>query len=190
MYDYMLYEMASVVSKKCGIRLDDAFNALMGYWQDKIACPWNVDDILAAARRAGKPIIRTDAIELLKQVFDQYDPELGITQQTLDVALENYHLRFDSLSLDTCAEVHGVFKVWRDHPPIARHFGRFPDKVSGNLLEALAFAQGLSQGAPDEAVFVGCAFPESSQKTEPWLVVLFENEQCSITEGVNHVRMD
>jgi hypothetical protein len=47
---------------------------------------------------------------------------------------------------------------------------------------------------------VGCELPESSRETQPWLTVLFANEQFNITEsemlsdnhtqGVTHVRMD
>jgi hypothetical protein len=190
MYDHMLYEMAKAVSEKCGIRMDDAFNALIGYWQDKIACPWDIDDMLDAARRAGKPITRADALELLKRVFDKYDPELGITWLTLDVALDDYHLRFDSLPLDAYPGVYGVFKVWREHQPVAHQFGLFQDKENGNLPEALAFSKTLAQEAPGAAVFVGCELPESSREAQPWLTVLFENEQFSITQGVTHVRMD
>ncbi len=190
MYDHMLYKMAEAVSEKCGIRLDDAFNALIGYWQDKIACIWDLDEMLEAALRAGKPITCADAVELLKRVFDQYDPELGITWLTLDVALDDYCLRFESLPVDAYPEVHGVFKVWRKHQPVAHQFGLFPDKADGNLPEALAFAKTLAQEAPGVAVFVGCELPESSREAQPWLNILFENEQFKITQGVNHVRMD
>jgi hypothetical protein len=98
MHDYMLDEMAEAVSKKCGIRLDDAFNALIDYWQDKIACIWDVDEMLEAARRAGKPITRADAVELLKQVFDKYGPKLEITW-LMDTALDDYCLRFENLPM-------------------------------------------------------------------------------------------
>jgi hypothetical protein len=187
MYDHILYEMAEAVSQKCNIRIDDAFNVLIHYWQDKIACIWVVDEMLEAALRAGKPITRADAVELLKQVFDKYDPELGITRLTLDVALDDYCLRFDSLSVDAHSEMQGVFKIWREAGPVAHQFGLFPDKVNGNLPEALAFAQTLAQEAPGVAVFVGCEFPESSREAQPWLNILFENEQVNITQGVNHV---
>lgn len=191
MHDYMLDEMAEAVSKKCGIRLDDAFNALIGYWQDKIACTWDVDEMLEAAGRAGKPITRADAVELLKRVFDQYDPELGITWLTLDVALDDYCLHFESLPVDAYPEVHGVFKVWREGGPVAHQFGLFLDKENGNLPEALAFAQTLAREAPGAAVFVGCELLEGSHReAQPWLNILFENEQFKITQGVNHVRMD
>ena len=188
MYDDRLYEMAKAVSEKCDIRIDDAMNALIGYWQDKIACPWDVDDMLEAARRAGKPITRADALELLKEVFDQYDPELGITRLTLGVALEDYTVRFDSLPVDAHRDVHGVFKVWSKHQPAEHAFGLFPDRVNGNLPEALAFAKRLAQQAPGTAVFVGCELPESSAEALPWLMVLFENQQIRIIpQGATHV---
>ncbi len=191
MYDHILYEMAKAVSEKCGARMDDVFNALIGYWQDKIACPWDVDEMLEAAQRAGKPITRADAIELLKQVFDKYDPEQGITWLTLDVALDDYRLCFEGLAMDTHRDVQGVFKVWRERQPIAHQFGIFPDKADENLPEALAFAKTLAQEAPGVAVFVGCELPEDSHReAQPWLSVLFVNEEFSITQGDTHVRMD
>lgn len=191
MYDQILYEMAEAVSQKCNIRLDDAFNTLIGYWQDKIACCWDVDEMLASARRAGKPITRTEAVELLKQVFDQYNPELGITWLTLDVALDDYCLRFENLPVETYPEVQGVFQVWREGKPVARQFGLFPDKVNGNLPEALAFAQTLAHASPGMTIFVGCALLESSRReAQPWLNVLFANEGFKITQGATHVRMD
>ena len=42
---------------------------------------------------------------------------------------------------DQYNEVHGVFKVWRKGNLIAHQFGMFPDKMDGNLPEALAFAK-------------------------------------------------
>jgi len=65
MYDHMLLEMAETLSQRCGVRLDDAMNALLAYWQDKIAHVWQVEDMFESALQAGKPITRADAAELL-----------------------------------------------------------------------------------------------------------------------------
>lgn len=192
MYDFMLLEMAEAISIKCGTRIDDAMNALIGYWQDKIAHVWQVGDMLETARRAGKPITRTDAIELLKSVFDNHDSSLGITWQTLDVALEDYHLEFASLPAEKYGEVHGVFNVWREHNPVAHQFGVFPNKVDGYFLTALEFAQALAREHSGQTVFVGCE-SSAGEDAKPWLILQQEeNETISITESevLNHVRMD
>ena len=182
MYDYMLLEMAEAISAKCGARIDDAMNALIGYWQDKIADVWNADNVLEAARRIGKPITRTEAVELLKVIFDNHDSELGITWMILDVALEDYHLDFASLPAEKYGEVHGVFKVWRERDPFAHQFGLFPNRVNGNLPDALELARALATEKADSTVFVGCE-SSSGAETERWLVVKYENEQITISES-------
>lgn len=189
MYNYMLTEMAETIAKKCNVCVADALNALTGYWQDKIAHVWQVDNMLEAARRVGKPIIRAEAIELLKCVFDGHDSELGITWLTLDVALEEYRLDFASLPAEKYSEIHGVFKVWREHDPIAHQFGVFPNRVDGNFPAALDFARTLVREHSGQTVLLGC---ESSvrENTQPWLIIQQEeNQTISIQESEeqNHV---
>lgn len=192
MYDYMILEMASAISKKCNVRVDDAMNVLIDYWQDKIAHVWQAEDMLEAAERIGKPLLRTEAIELLKSIFDGHDSALGITWQTLEVALEDYHRDFASLSPEKYGEIHGVFKVWREHNPIAHQFGLFPDRVDGNFPAALDFARALVRESSVQRVLLACE-SSADEETSPWLIIqLQENGTISITEseGLNHVRMD
>jgi hypothetical protein len=171
MYDYMLYEMADAVARKCNTRIDDAMNALIGYWQDKIAHVWQVEDMLEAARRAGKPILRADAVELLKVIFDNHDSDLGIAWKTLDKVLEDYRLDFGSLPAEKYEQVHGVFMVWRGNHPYAHTFGILPKNVDGNLPNALEFAKTLAQDNRDIDVFVGCK-PNLEDKPQPWLTII------------------
>jgi hypothetical protein len=189
MYNYMLLEMAEAISAKCGARSEDAMRAkqlfhqaLIDYWQDKIAHVWQVDDMFETARRAGKPITHADAIELLKNVFDSHDSDIGITWMTLDAALEDYQLDFANLPAENCSQVHGVFKVWREHDPIAHQFGILPKQVAGNLPAALDFARSLAQEKPGLAVFIGCE-ANNGMEAKPWLIIQSDNDQITIKES-------
>ena len=108
MYDYMLEEMADAVSQQLHVENAAVLRILAAYWQDKIAHVWSVDDMLETARKAGKPITRKDAIELLMQVFDGHDSSIGINWTCLEVEVETYHLNFASLPAETYGEVHGA----------------------------------------------------------------------------------
>jgi hypothetical protein len=107
MYDYILEEMADAISKELRVDNADVLNILGRYWKDKIAHVWQVEDVFESARRAGKPITREDAVEVLQEVFDHLDSDLGITWMTLDIALEDYKIDFRSLPLDHHPNVHG-----------------------------------------------------------------------------------
>jgi hypothetical protein len=185
MYDYMLLEMAQVVSTSCGTRLDDTMNALTGYWHDKIAHVWQVTDMLEAARRVGLPITRDDAADLLKNIFDHHDSSQGITWAVLEAELADYHLDFASLPPEKYADVYGVFLVWREHDPIAHHlpgksFGFSAHTTDGNLPAALQFAKKMAQDNPGMAVFLGCA-PGLKADPTPWLTLLQQESELSIT---------
>ena len=178
MYDHMLLEMAEILSQRCGVPVDHAMNALIHYWQDKIAHVWQVEDVLESALQAGQPITRTDAIELLKQVFDGHDSSLGISWTTIECALEDYHLDFARLSEAQYADVCGVFQVWRRGNPVSHQFGLAPKDVERNLPDALVFARQLALDHPDDTVCLGCG-----QNTTPWLFVRWLDGQVSITES-------
>jgi hypothetical protein len=174
MYDYMLEEMADAISKELRVDNADVLSILGRYWKDKIAHVWQVEDVFVSARRAGKPITREDAVEVLHEVFDNLDSDLGITWMTLDVALEGYQIDFCSLPVDQHRNVHGVFRVWRRGDLNARQFGVVPNKVNGNLPEALAFAKELAKKNPGLPVFVACE-PDSKSGAEPWLAVTLKD---------------
>lgn len=178
MYDHMLLEMAETLSQRCGVRVDDAMNALITYWQDKIAHVWQVEDVFESALQAGKPITRADAVELLKQIFDGHDSSLGITWTTIECALDDYHLDFARLGEAQYADVVGVFQVWQRGNPICHQFGLAPNDVQHNLPEALAFARQLALEHPDDTVCLGCG-----QNPTPWLLIHWLDGQVSITES-------
>lgn len=174
MYDYFLEEMADAIAKELHVDTNDVLGILKRYWQDKIAHVWQVEDVLESARRAEKPITQADAQAILHQVFDHLDSDMGITWTTLDVALEDYCLDFNTLTPETRKQVVGVFNVWRQFDAISHQFGLFPNQAEGNLPEALAFAEKLSQDVPGVPVFVGVE-RYASEETEAWLTVRFES---------------
>lgn len=178
MYDHMLLEMAETLSQRCNVRVDDAMNALITYWQDKIAHVWQVEDVLESAVQAGKPITRADAVELLKQVFDGHDSSLGITWTTIECALDDYRLDFARLGEVQSADVVGVFTVWRKEHPVRHQFGLAPNDIQRNLPEALAFARQLALEHPDDTICLACG-PDAT----PWLLVRWLDGQVSITES-------
>jgi hypothetical protein len=192
MYDYLLEEMASAISQQLHVENATVLRILADYWRDKIAHVWQADDMLEAARKAGKPITRADAADLIHNVFDMHDSSIGINWTCLDVEIEDYRLNFASLPAETYGEIHGVFKVWREHNPIAHQFGIFPNRVDGNFPVALDFAKALAQEHSGQAVLLSCE-SSAGEETMPWLIVQQEeNETISITESevINHVRLD
>lgn len=192
MYDYMLEEMADAISKDLHVDNAEALRVLAAYWRDKIAHVWQVDDMLETARRIGKPITRADAAGLLHNVFKDHDSDIGINWVCLILEIEGYHLNFARLPEAIYAQIHGVFKVWREHDSVAHQFGFFPNKVDGNFIPALEFARALAREQAGKAVLLGCE-SSAGRDTKTWLVIeQQENGNLSITESevLNHVSMD
>ena len=182
MYDYILEEMADTIAKELHVDNNHVLSVLSRYWQDKIAHIWQVDDMLEAARRAGKPITRADAVELLYNVFYHHDSSLGISWTSLDVALEDYHFDLKTLPESTYNEVHGIFKVWRKENPIAHQFGMDPHKLDGNLPDALALAKSMANETACVPVFIGCE-TDSDEDPAPWLTItVYKGESEPIIE--------
>lgn len=180
MYDYMLEEMAEAIAREFRLDNNDVLSILNRYWQDKIAHVWQVEDVLEAAHRAEKPITREDALTILQQVFHGLDSELGITWLTVDVALEEYSLDFNTLTPEAYSQVAGVFEVWRKYDAVSVQFGLFPNQVDGNLPEALDFARQLARKVPGVPVHLGCE-RYASEETEPWLTILLKDGQTEPT---------
>jgi hypothetical protein len=174
MYEYILEEMADAISKELRVDNAEVLSILGRYWQDRIAHVWQVDDVFESARRAGKPITREDATEVLQEVFDHLDSDLGITWMTLDIALEDYKIDLRSLPVDQHCNVHGVFKVWCQGDPSFHQFGTYPQKADGNLPAALAFAKELAQKNLGVLVFVGCE-PCHHGEAELWLTITLKD---------------
>ncbi len=184
MYDYILEEMADVISQELHVDNAQVLYVLGRYWYDKIAHVWQAQDVLECARRDGKPITERGAVEVLYDVFEHLDSEFGITWTSLQTELEDYRLDFEKLSRDEWREVQGVFKVWREGDSAGVQYGSFPDEVKGNLTRALKSAQGLAMGLRDMPVYVGCV-RQSDDKAQPWLTVLAKAGEAEpfITEG-------
>jgi len=180
MNDHVIEEMADAISTELHIPNEDVLCILHRYWQDKIAPLWQVGDLLDTALNMGKPITKEDAIEVLKDLFEGHDPELGITWITLEVALQEYHLNFNQLPEDRYPEVQGVFKVWRKGNLIAHQVGLFPDHIYGNLPKALALAKSLADETPNVPILIGCE-ARHSDEVESWLSVVRE-EDCIYVE--------
>ena len=96
--------------------------------------------------------------------------------------MQEYHLDFKRLPADRYNEVLGVFKVWRRGDPIAHQFGLFPDKVTGNLPQAMEFAKSMADGMPNVPIWIGCEAKHFDQ-VEPWLSVLREQDDLHIHES-------
>ena len=180
MYDYILEEMAEAIAREFRLDNNDVLGVLSRYWQDKIAHVWQVEDVLEAAHRAEKPITREDALTILQQVFHGLDSELGITWLTVDVALEEYSLDFNTLTPEAYSQVAGVFEVWRKYDAVSVQFGLFPNQMDGNLPDALEFAKHLARKVPGVPVHLGCE-RYASEETEPWLTILLKDGQTEPT---------
>ncbi len=181
MNDHVIEEMADVISRELRVDHNDVLRVLHHYWQDKIAPLWQVGDLLDTALNMGKPITKEDAIEVLKDLFEGHDPELGITWITLEVALQEYHLNWNRLTEDRYGDVQGVFNVWRKGNPIAFVVGLFPDLIHGNLPKALALAKSLADQTPGTPILIGCE-PRYSEGIEPWLSVIREADCTQVEE--------
>ena len=182
MNDYVIEEMADAIANELHVPNEDVLRILHRYWQNKIAPLWQVGDLLETALNMGKPITKEDAIEVLKDLFEGHDPELGITWITLEVALQEYHLDWNRLAEDRYPDVQGVFKVWRKGNLIAHQVGLFPDHIHGNLPKALALAKSLADETPKVPILIGCE-PRHSEEVEPWLLVVREEDCIHVEES-------
>lgn len=181
MNDYVIEEMAETLAKELPIDRNDVLHVLHRYWEDKIAPVWQVDDLLETALNAGTPITKEDAIEILKDLFEGHDADLGITWTTLEVALQEYHLNWKRLSEDRYPEVQGIFKVWRKGTPNAFQVGLFPTHILGNLPKAITLAKSLADQSPGTPILIGCE-ARHSDDVEPWLSVVREADCIEVEE--------
>lgn len=181
MNDYVLEEMASAIASELHVPNEEALRILRRYWQDKIAPLWQVEDLLNVALNVGKPITKEDAIEVLKDLFEGHDAELGITWTTLEVALQEYSLDLKRLPEERYSEVLGVFKVWRKGDASAFQVGLFPDRIGHNLPKAITLAKSLADKTPGTPILIGCE-PRYSDEVEPWLSVVREEDRFQVGE--------
>jgi hypothetical protein len=170
MHDYMLEEMADAVAADLHLDPNLVLSSLARYWQDKIAQVWQVGDLLDCALAAGRPITRADAHSLLQAVFENHDPDLGLSRADLELELQEYNLAFHALPPDRHAEVLGVFSVWPQGAPLAHQFGVHPNHVEGNLPPALAFARQLASTLPSLPILLG-GQPSAGDHPRSWLAI-------------------
>lgn len=182
MNDHVIEEMADAIAQELHIDHNDVLHVIHRYWEDKIAPVWQVDDLLETALNMGKPITKQDAVEVLKDLFEGHDAELGITWTTLEIALQEYHLDWKRLPEDRYPDVQGVFKVWRKGNPIAFQVGLFPDHVQGNLPKTITLAKSLADQSPGVPVLIGCE-PRHAEEVEPWLSVMREEDCIHVEES-------
>ena len=182
MNDHVIEEMAETIAKELHLEHNDVLRVLHHYWQDKIAPLWQVADLLDTALNMGKPITKEDAIEVLKDLFEGHDPELGITWTTLEVALQEYRLDWNRLTEDRYPDVQGVFKVWRKGTPIAFQVGLFPKHILGNLPKALTLAKSLADQTPGVPILIGCEMC-ASDDVDPWLSVTREADGMQVEKS-------
>jgi hypothetical protein len=177
MYDHMIEEMADAIAKELHLEPNAILPSLHRFWQDKIAHVWQVEDIYAAACRVGKAVTREDAIGLLQDVFHHHDSSLGITWDSLDAALEDYHLDLTALPEERLPEVHGIFKVWRAGDLIAHQFGLYSTQMDGNLPEALEMARQMAKDHPGTQIYLGL-----EDNPDPWLTLTLLDDEIHIEE--------
>ncbi len=182
MNDHVIEEMAETIAKELHVDHNDVLHVLHRYWEDKIAALWQVDEILGTALNIGKPITKTDAVNVLKDLFEGHDPELGITWTTLEVALQEYHLDWKHLPEDRYPDVQGVFKVWRKGTPIAFQVGLFSKHILGNLPKALTLAKSLADQTPGTSILIGCEGRQSDD-VDAWLSVTREADGTQVEES-------
>ena len=182
MNDHVIEEMADAISRELRVDNNDVLRVLHHYWQDKIAPLWQVGDLLDTALNMGKPITKADAVEVLKDIFEGHDPELGITWITLEVALQEYHLDWKHLPEEHYPDVQGVFKVWRKGTPIAFQVGLFPKHILGNLPKAITLAKSLADQTPATPILIGCEM-RTSEDIDPWLSVTRETDGMQVEES-------
>ena len=181
MNDHVIEEMADILAGELHIPNEDVLRILHRYWQDKIAPLWQVDDLLETALNMGKPITKEDAIDVLKDLFEGHDAELGITWITLEVALQEYHLDWKHLPEDRYGDVLAVFRVWRKGNPIAFQVGLFPDHIRGNLPKAITLAKSLADQLSGVPALIGYEARHSEQ-VEPWLSIIREADCTQVEE--------
>ena len=153
MHTYMLEEMSDSVAEHCGANRDDVLRVLSEYWSDKIAHVWQVDDVIEAAVRTGKPITAQAANDVLQDVFDHLDCEYSITWTTIEVALEDYDFELRRLSPGDRPNVYGIFNLRREDESGGVRFGS-EDNDLGNLPDAVALAEKLARERPDKVIVI------------------------------------
>ena len=181
MHAHMIEEMAHAISKELPVNYQAVLHLLHRYWDDRIALTWHVKDMLQAALNMGRPITKADARLLLYNMFEECDPENGISWDTLTIELQEYRLDWTHLTEDQYDEVQGVFQVWRSGDLIAHQMGLHPNYVLGNLPKALALARSLADETPEHPILIAC-LPRHSGTVEPWLSVTREKEHTHIQE--------
>jgi len=86
MYNYTIDAMAKQIVKEIG---DDKYfdaitKALNEFWSDKISDVWTVDDVMDTFPK----LSRSDALDVLLHVHDNFDVSNGINHDVIEMAAE------------------------------------------------------------------------------------------------------
>jgi hypothetical protein len=196
MNSYHINQMAASIAAATGAPLEKVTAALNAYWSGKIAAIWSREDMLGTAFEQGYAITDAIADDLLAQIEDNMDAELGICWLTLRTALQDAdhsawfrevapveeagqieHWLTDA-SLEKYAPVTGRFQVWRwlgeTHEAVQEIFG-IPEEPTrkGNLVEALQAARKMAEENEGEPVFIACTGERSEYDELPDLAVYY-----------------
>jgi hypothetical protein len=74
------------MSKDCK-KIEKVERVLEGYWANRIAIVWGVEDIVDRAKDLGKRISKSKALEILNKVHHNHDATLGINWDVIDTYL-------------------------------------------------------------------------------------------------------
>jgi len=104
MYQHHLDEMANVITNKLAdasesFVLDNSMlfdlykyvrAALEEYWADKMALVWHIDDVFVKAGELGIALSNEEAKNILGDILDHHDCEMGVSWLTLGIAIQDY----------------------------------------------------------------------------------------------------
>jgi hypothetical protein len=193
MNSYHINQMAASIAAATGAPLEKVTAALNAYWSGKIAAIWCREDMLGTAFEQGYAVTDAIADDLLAQIEDNMDAELGICWLTLRTALQDAdhsawfrevapveagqieHWLTDA-ALEKYAPVTGRFQVWRwlgeTHEAVQEIFG-IPEEPTrkGSLVEALQAARKMTEENEGEPVFIACLGERSEYDELPDLAV-------------------
>jgi len=95
MYNHHINEMLAIIRKNTKLTkasYDQIYHSLEAYWSRYAVHVWGVDDVVGRSIELGYPMGEDAAIDILRDIEDHVDAELGITWMTLDCAISDWKL--------------------------------------------------------------------------------------------------
>jgi hypothetical protein len=93
MHEYQLEEMVETLIEAKLLDADfhtPAVEALRGYWSDKIADSWAIDDVLDLAKEHGHTLTDDEARQVLQITQSRKDASIGINWDVILTHLEGF----------------------------------------------------------------------------------------------------